>query len=155
MNRKRVYICHTLTEPEDATMEQFISQQGLSMTTEPIDRNPHMEDDAWAATASHYRCKITKKQPGQRSRSYSLPFSQGSAHTQAPKLAEVLDCLASDASGFENARSFDEWCSEYGYDIDSRKAERTYRIIEKQANRLKAFLGQGAYETLLWNTERL
>jgi len=71
-----------------------------------------------------------------------------------PELADVLDCLASDASGFDNSRSFEEWAGEYGYDTDSRKAEKTYLTVKNQALELKSFLGREAYETLLWNVER-
>ena len=38
---------------------------------------------------------------------------------------------------------------------NSRKAEKTFKTIEHQAKRLRNFLGDSAYETLLWNTERL
>jgi hypothetical protein len=72
----------------------------------------------------------------------------------APEVADVLDCLASDASGVENSRDFEEWCSEYGYDTDSRKAEKTYRICAAQAEQLKSFLGEDLYKQLLWDTER-
>lgn len=35
------------------------------------------------------------------------------------------------------------------------QAEKTYRIVEKQAKKLKALLGDSAYKALLWNTEKL
>ena len=83
-------------------------------------------------------------------------FSKGYGHHGTrPALDEVLDCLASDASGIESAHSFDNWCSEYGYDTDSRKAEKTWRICTEQAIRLQYLLGPALYKALLWNTERL
>jgi hypothetical protein len=73
----------------------------------------------------------------------------GSGHKgKQPTVADVLDCLASDSAGVENADSFEGWCSEYGYDTDSRKALATYKQCEKQADRLKSLVG-AAYETLL------
>ena len=81
-----------------------------------------------------------------------------------PTLADVLDCLASDANGYEDAKHvgchencnpFYNWAREYGYDPDSRKAEKMFRTIKRQAEQLKRTLGQDAYEELLYNTERL
>jgi hypothetical protein len=77
-----------------------------------------------------------------------LYFSQGSAHTANPTLAEVLDCLVSEAQGYDDARGFEDWCSGYGYDTDSRKAERTWRAVKKQAEQLSRTLGTKAYEAL-------
>ena len=74
---------------------------------------------------------------------------------KAPKAADILDCLASDAASYDNARSFEDWASEFGYDEDSRKAERIFKACGKQAIKLKRFLGEPAYERLLWDTERL
>jgi hypothetical protein len=81
----------------------------------------------------------------------TVPFSQGWAHTKPPTAADVLDCLASDASGADE--SFEDWAANYGYDTDSRKAERTYNAVRKQTARLRQFLGD-KYEPLL-EVERL
>jgi len=83
-------------------------------------------------------------------------FSQGYAHNgKAPTLESVLDCLASDAAGYDNAQSLEDWASEYGYSEDSRKAEKIYRTVGEQADKLKALLGPSAYAALLYDTERL
>lgn len=79
----------------------------------------------------------------------------GPTHTREPTAADVLDCLASDAASMENARSFEDWAVDMGLDSDSRKAERLYRIIQKQAARLESLLGRDLYERLLYKTDRL
>jgi len=38
-------------------------------------------------------------------------------------------------------RRSEDWCAEYGYDTDSRKAERTFRAVERQTKALKRMLG--------------
>ena len=82
-------------------------------------------------------------------------FVKGAGHYGTePTVEEVLDCLAMDSQGV-SGNSFEDWCDEYGYDTDSRKAHRTYRICDRQAEKLKALLGDSAYETLLYNVERL
>lgn len=133
------------------TLEQFITEQQLEMSVLPVTRNPHMCGEQ---LPRNFECTITMVGRGYHE-PMTVYFSQGSAHKKSPTLAEVLDCLASDASGVDNARSFEDWASEYGYDTDSRKAERTYHICEKQAQDLKALLGQDAYNQLLYSTERL
>ncbi len=84
----------------------------------------------------------------------TLHFSKGVGHHgQAPEVTEVLDCLASDAAGIENSQDFEGFCSEYGYDTDSRKAEKTYKACVHQTERLKRFLGDDLYDQLVWHTE--
>lgn len=39
-----------------------------------------------------------------------------------PKLSDVVCSLMLDGYSYFNALDFDEWCDEYGYDTDSRKA---------------------------------
>lgn len=45
---------------------------------------------------------------------------------EKPTLPEVLSCLVSDANCVRFGQSFDEFCSDLGYDNDSRKAESTF-----------------------------
>lgn len=86
----------------------------------------------------------------------TVPFYMGyGLNGRQPELAEVLNSLAMDASGFENTPNFEDWASEYGYDADSRSAERTFKHVEEEARRLRALLGEDAYEKLLWMTEGL
>lgn len=76
-------------------------------------------------------------------------------HPTPPSLADFLDCLAMDASSYDDARDFSDWCSEYGYDDDSRTAERTYNMIAEQSKQLRRLLGDADYRELIENTERL
>ena len=62
-----------------------------------------------------------------------------------PSAASVLHCLLSDATACE--QSFRDWCSDYGYDEDSRKAEATYRACQEAGDKLrKIFTGQQVRE---------
>ena len=73
-----------------------------------------------------------------------------------PELVDVLDCLAGDSATVENCRTFEDWAGELGYDEDSRSAERTYRICEKQSKDLRFLLGsRETFEVLLYEIERL
>lgn len=86
-----------------------------------------------------------------RGRRMTVPFFTGSACGE-PTAEDVLYCLCADAAGFENAAGFEDWAGEYGYSPDSRKAERTYRAVERQTRKLRALLG-GDYESLVYADE--
>jgi hypothetical protein len=136
------------------TYGAIIEAEGLSMTAEWADRNPHIAaDDRWNREATHYLVTISNAVGG----TMGLHYSMGSAHTDAPTLDTVLDSLASDASSVENAPDWLDWAEEMGYEdaADLRRARATHAVIVKQAAELKALLGDDAYDALLWNTERL
>ena len=128
-------------------MKEFVARHNIKMACKRIDSNPHMPD--WN-DANHYKCKLTRGR-----KQMTVYFSQGYGISHEPEAADVLNCLADDSAGVSNARSFEEWAEEYGYDTDSRKAEKTYKVCVKQAARLLSFLGEGLYNKLLWKTRRL
>lgn len=131
------------------TLEQFIAETGIVLTSEYADNNPHMED---SNSMDNYKVKLRGKRLGNAT--MRLYFSKGYGHHGVePTAAEVLDCLASDASGVDD-NDFDDWCAEYGYETDSRRAEKTFKVCKQQAQRLNKFLGDEYYETLLWSIER-
>jgi hypothetical protein len=66
-----------------------------------------------------------------------------------PLLEDVLYSLQLDCAGVEFATDFDDWCSQYGFDTDSRKAERSYHAILQERRDLLHLIGLKAYETLL------
>lgn len=137
-------------ETTTQSLTEFVRAHAISFSVKPADSNPNMAQDDWHASATHWLCVLRRH--GAR---MTVPFSQGSAHTKPPTVEDVLDCLASDCAGYENARGFLDWCAEYGYSDDSRRAERTYKLIGRQAASLKRLLGEPTYNVLLWHTERL
>lgn len=141
-----------MTTETQETLNAFINRLGLKLTVSRTDHNPHMDSDPqWSRSASHWR--FTLRRDGRRMAGY---FSQGSAHTKPPTLLEILDCLASDAAGLANADDFESWCADYGYDTDSRRAERTYKAVQRSAASLERVIGESdEYERLLFHTERL
>lgn len=131
-----------------AQLQAFIETNKLVMTATRCDSNPIMEN---SDNMDHWRCRIKNNLNGNRMR---VVFSMDTGHRgKQPTLADVLDCLTSEAASVDSARSFDDWCSEYGCDTDSRKAERTYNACVKQASDLASLLGE-QYRVLLYHTER-
>ena len=129
------------------TLNQFIAANGISMSADWADTNPNFTDPH--PDMSHYKCVLSKDKPR---RSMTTYFSMGSALTREPSAADVLDCLASDSAGI--GEQFEDWAREYGYDPDSRKAERSYKTCQRQAKILLQFLGREQFEALLYDTER-
>lgn len=120
---------------------QFIHTAGISMEATYADRNPNMD----GPDMDHWRCVFRKDRA--RMTTY---FSMGMGHNgRKPTADQVLECLISDASSIDNARGFDDWCSDFGYDTDSRKAEKTYSACKRATDKLRAFLGADAYATLM------
>lgn len=138
----------TAETEKGVTLAEFIVRETIVMRAVPDGRS--RSDDGWEFDA--WICCLSRQQKGRR---LTVPFKMGLGHKGAPPaLADVLDCLAADAYSVENARDYEEWAGEYGFDPDSRKGYAVYETCRKQSERLKRFLGDDAYETLLWNTER-
>ena len=91
----------------------------VTMTCEQVGVSPDAPD--WAAQ----EWRITLRHDGRR---MSFPYYGGGAASD-PTADDVVETIAMDAHAL--AVSFEEWCDEYGYDTDSRSAERTYRACRK------------------------
>lgn len=71
-------------------------------------------------------------------RKLSVPFFTGDLHGE-PTAADVISSLCIDANCGE--MSFEDFCSELGYDEDSRSAEATWKACVKTAPRVRKLLG--------------
>jgi hypothetical protein len=130
------------------TTREFIRKQHIRMDAPKlVDRNPNMDEDNWARSANHFKVTFRKGQ-----RQMTTYYSMGAALSREPTEEEVLSCLASDATTPDDG--FEEWAREFGYDPDSRKAERVYKACKRQTEKLRGFLGQPAFEELVYETER-
>lgn len=72
----------------------------------------------------------------------------------APKIEDIINSLTLDASSYEGARNLEDFCSEFGYSTDSRKAEAMYRACGETAKQLRYLIGREGFDALLYNTER-
>lgn len=62
-------------------------------------------------------------------------FIEENSQPVSPFAASVLYCLLYDATACD--MSFDDWCDNYGYDTDSRKALETYLACQSTGNKLR------------------
>ena len=114
--------------------------------------------DEWKRQATGWETTLSYK-PGyahhREGRTLTVPFWQGAGFIDKqkshrlgrgvvplePTAAGVLSCLLSDATSYDQARSFEDWCAELGMDSDSRRAKETYDQIAEQSKQTKHFLG--------------
>jgi hypothetical protein len=89
----------------------------------------------------HYAYSVTVKHNGEKcSFKYHTSihdFAQGKDEMSESDLINALDCFISDSLAGE--QSFYEFCREFGYDEDSRKAEKIHKacqLASKKASRL-------------------
>ena len=141
----------TETETRE-TVAAFAERLGLRLQAHRNNRPSAAIVAEWKDPgARHWRCTLRNGAGGR----YTFGYHQGSAHTEAPTLADCLDSLGSDASAYDNARGFEDFAADMGYDTDSRKAERTYRACGRVLAALRRLLGADECENLMYHTERL
>jgi hypothetical protein len=88
---------------------------------------------AWNGAVNNWR--VTLKRKGKR---MSVDFYGGAGVTN-PSAADVLSSLCLDANC---GASFEDFCSECGYNQDSIQALKTYRASLVIERKLKSFLGE-------------
>lgn len=100
----------------------------------------------WQKTATSYRITLNYK-----GKQMSVDFWCGSL-CDTPNAFDVMYNLCADACGLQNSSCFEEWAQEYGYDEDSREAERIYNAVKSQTKRLKNMLGDD-FESVIYMDE--
>lgn len=125
------------------TATEFCTTHGITATARKVTQNPAMPD--WK-DADHWRVTLMRGDKGTDYAVLRTTFSKGFGHHgKAPSASEVLACLVMDAAPFSHGISFEDWADEYGYDTDSRKAERIYKYCDEAADKLQAFLGRDLF----------
>jgi len=66
-----------------------------------------------------------------------------------PKLSNVLQSLADSARCYTDGMSFEDFCSCFGYDTDSRKAEKLYYEVQGEGMKVVKWLSKNVNDELL------
>lgn len=121
-------------------LSMFLAEQGIRLTrTEEL--GLQRDDSGW----DHFAWTMHVK--GRSGETFTFPLKQGVAHTQRPKLFELMGLLISDASCARG--TFAEFCGDLGYDEDSRSAKSTYQEILINNGRLLKLFGVTDLDALL------
>ena len=137
------------------TMKQYTKQHNIRVEV-VRDRGAQVDADGWEHHA--YVLRLIWDDGAMSRRMEDVPWMQGYAIETVPQDEpwSVLDALVSDASAYDQADSFEDFCEEFGYDTDSRKAEQSYRQCGEISKKLAAFLGgRGELERVTNKIERL
>ena len=74
-----------------------------------------------------------------RGRQLTTEFHMGLGLGTPPTAADVVYCLCSDSQALDI--TFEEWCDEFGDNVDSRRAERTYNECCQNGAKVRRLLG--------------
>ena len=76
---------------------------------------------------------------------YNEAIERATAKIFSGLLYSLLCCMGSD---YRCEKSFADFCSEYGYDEDSRKAEKTHRLCLEQSAKLEKIFSEEEAQVL-------
>lgn len=79
----------------------------------------------------YFKCRLTRGR-----KSWTFDFWMGTATDGYPTMYDVLACVQKYDVG-----SFEDFCGEFGYDTDSRRAERTYKAVCKEYAAVERLFG--------------
>ena len=138
------------------TMKQYIKRNNIRVEV-TRDRGAQADPDGWEHHA--YVLRLVWDDGAQSRFMDDIPWRQGYGIETTPdeEPATVLDALVSDANAYDQARSFEDFCNEFGYDTDSRRAaEAMYLACGETLKKLVTFLGgRDEYEQLAYDVERI
>ena len=117
----------------DIAVQNYLDSIGIKVSAvycgETI-RDDNWRCDAWKITLTTGKVSNTfEYYTGTGHRKITPIVGQVTVYPVYPAVAGLLYSLQLDASACK--QSFDDWCSEYGYDTDSRKALETYLLCQQ------------------------
>ena len=104
--------------------KSFLAKANAKMTITYV---CHEKNKAWGDTFTHHKYRITITTP----KGSMWFYFWGNAIGDPVREYDVLACLEKYDHG-----SFYDFCNEYGYDEDSRKAEKIYKACIRQYHSL-------------------
>lgn len=101
----------------------FLVKTGVKFSAKLIDHDFYFDGDK--ETRDVYRITLSR---GKMRRSFKFGQSINNSNGKTPPTAyDVLACLQKYEIG-----SFEDFCGDFGYDTDSRRAEKTYKAVLKE-----------------------
>ena len=113
-------------------------------------RADYTEDDykdEWKKTANKYKARITYNK-----KSMTIIYYTGSGWKKDPVLEDILGSILQDTTYLDYG--FEDFANAMGYDPDSRKAEKIYKEVQKQAKKINRIFSKEEQEELLTYLEK-
>ena len=106
--------------------QEFATKAGLKLSILDQNYKSHFSDDAKNGVSRWvFKCRLSVGK-----KSYTFDFWQSiNENDKQPTLYDVLTCL--EKYGYED---FEDFCSNLGYDSDSRTAEKTFKAVQREYN---------------------
>ena len=128
----------------EAQAQKFLKDFGISFKAARVNRKSPLWSKAGEPHGDHYR--VTLKRWDGPSISFDFWGSIADAERGNPLTAYgVLACISGD---YYTPETFEDFCSDYGYDQDSRTAEQTFKHADKFAKKLRDFFSEREAERL-------
>lgn len=109
--------------------------KGIKMTCNQVDLTEKEYNDDWKKTTSKWKCILRYE-----GKQLTTPFYMGSALTGEPEKTDVMYSLINDA--LSGDYTFEQFAHEYGYNTDSREAERIFRQCKRTHQSLERVFGE-------------
>lgn len=140
--KEKPYVMEQVKEENeyDQQANKFLKDTNTQFKVKYIKHDKYFPDDKEARDI--YRFTLIKD-----GKKYSGTFGQsivGSQEGKAPRPYDVLASLGADR--FEG--SFEDFCDTYGYDKDSRKAEKIYKAVVKENEGMKKLYSEEELDKL-------
>lgn len=127
------------TNEYDQQAIKFLNAHACTLTGKHLKRGKYFSDDEQERDIYEIHLKRGSKE-------YIFTFGQSLANTKkgvAPSAYDVLACLTKYEPG-----TFEDFCSEFGYDTDSKRAEKTYNAVRDEYLNVSRLFNEDEMEML-------
>lgn len=128
------------------TIKEFAEQQNLKLELAQIPFRNDTPSDQWDKEARHFAYRIYATQGDNFGKEIKGYYSQGSLVKGKPEIDDILNALIMDTMDIDG--SFEDWCSNLGYDTDSRSAYKTFELCQEEDKQLRNLLGSKHQELM-------
>lgn len=112
--------------------KEICKKHGITMKVS----SPKYGPVEWDKDYDHYRFPVTLRKDG---KSMRVLFTQSRAQgSTPPDEYDIITCITKSDPG-----SFEDFCAEFGYDSDSRSAERIYKAVKREWENVLRVFGEG------------
>jgi hypothetical protein len=127
------------TNEYDAQAEKFLRDTGTKLTLKCVGYRPYFSDEKESRDVYKFTIKTARGQ-------YTGTFGQSIAcQGEEPRAYDILSCIGADAYSPD---TFEDFCAEFGYDTDSRKAEKIFHTVQKEVAGLRRIFTDKQIEQL-------
>lgn len=123
----------------------FLEKFNLTVSAIYLDYEPPIWDDNQECNHPRYRIRIKRIEA---KRSFTFYFWDSIANAEKGKKPTPYSVLTTVSAESYIHEDFNDFCANFGYDIDSRKAYKMFERCQRFARRINLFFSVGELEEL-------